>query len=203
MSADSTVSSTAAVPSSNGTQVSAEAGTRATAASGVRVDLTRCDGCAVIGTATGVRGSLAAALVGVRNRALLMSVDGSGAPASVVNVPYGASFPKPTNGALTCAESRCVIVARSADDKAVLSAFELADSGWVDRSGSAGFISATGKGTAVLVEGGPAVAIQVRNGTATLWTVLAWNGDRYTSVGCAPDSDSPDLTSLDQQTCPS
>jgi hypothetical protein len=130
-----------------------------------------------------------------------MAVDSSGEARSIANIPYGTTFPAPADGVLVCGATRCVIAAMSADGRAVLSAFELTDAGWVDRSGSGGFRSATSRGVPVLLDGGAAAAIQLSDGSTTVWTVLAWNGRNYTAAGCMPDAETPDLAAIDPARC--
>ena len=169
----------------------------------VDVTLANCEECTVIGTAAGVAGGLSVALISQNGRAVLLSLDGSGAVRGASNVPYGSTFPSPPDGRLGCGgDARCVVVGAQPDGHAVLSAFQLnGDGSWTDLSGSGGFVSATGDGVAVPLEGGYAAAIKVSDGATTVWTVIAWNGSAFAVVGCTPDGATPDLSALDLGVC--
>lgn len=169
----------------------------------VNVQLVDCADCAVIGTHANVVGSYSAALTTRGGRATLLAVDPAGTVAGVLNVPYGVSFPPPAEGRLACgAGGRCVVVAGQPDGTAVLSVFELTAAGtWRDLSGAGGFVSATSKGAPVAIEDSLGVAIQVSDGATTVWTVLSWNGQQFSVLGCAPDGDAPDLAALDLTSC--
>ena len=121
--------------------------------------------------------------------AVLLSVNGNGSRAGVINVPYGSSFPAPADGRLACdAAARCVVVGRQSDGTAILSVFALGAGGaWTDESGS-GFPSATSVGQAVDVDGDGVleIAVQESDGSHTGWIVFAWSGDKFTIKGCAP-----------------
>ena len=112
---------------------------------GLNVSLANCDGCTVLATHRGVTGELSAALVGTGSgRAILLSVGGDGQVSGVIGVPYGAAFSAPDGGVLACAQGRCVVQGRQSDGRAILSAFELTDTGaWRDVSGDDAFPSAT------------------------------------------------------------
>lgn len=169
----------------------------------VPVDLVGCDDCEVLATRAAVVGTYAAALISRGGRANLLSLDPTGTVVGIVNIPYGATFAAPPDRMLACgAGGRCVVVAAQPDGRAILSAYQLADNGgWLDLSGAAGFVSATTKGLVVPLEDAYGVAIQVSDGTTTVWTVLSWNGTMYGSIGCAPDAETPNLSLLDPQLC--
>ncbi len=98
--------------------------------------------------------------------------------------------------------SRCVVVGALPAGRAILSAFELTESGaWRDLSGDGGFVSATAKGYPVVLQDSLGVAIQDSNGTSTVWMVLSWTGQFYTVLGCAPDAAVADLTALSSNIC--
>lgn len=174
-----------------------------TAPATVAVELVDCDDCAVIATRSNVAGDLSAALITSGGRATLLSVDAAGSVIGILNVPYGATFPAPGDGQLACGDDgRCVVVAAQPDGRAILSAFLLTETGaWQDLSGSGGFVSATTRGQPVMAAGSVGVAIQVSDGTTTVWTVLHWNGELFATVGCAPDAAAPDLTALSLASC--
>ncbi len=173
------------------------------APSTVAVQLVGCQDCAVLATNSNVVGAVSAALISTEGRAALLSVNAAGAVLGVLNVPYGVTFPAPAGGELACgAGGRCIVVAAQSDGHPILSAFQLAaDGGWRDLSGNTGFVSGTAKGQAVAIEDALGVAIQVTDGSTTVWTVLAWDGSRFSSLGCAPDADSPDLAALNPAAC--
>jgi hypothetical protein len=169
----------------------------------VAVKLVNCADCTVIATHADVVPGYSAALITSDGRGALLSVDGGGTVVGITNVPYGTTFAVPPDGQLTCgAGGRCVVLAAQPDGRAILSAFALGSSGaWVDLTGSTGFVSATARGQAVSIEGAVGVAIQVSDGTTTVWTVLAWNGQAFNSIGCTADATTPDLTALTPDAC--
>ena len=120
-----------------------------------------------------------------------------------VFVSSGVTFAAPPDGRLACgAGGRCLVQATQADGNAVLSAFGLgADGQWTDLSGSDGFVSATDKAVPVVLEDALGAAVQVTDGTTTVWNVLAWNGSEFATIGCGPGGDAPDLAALDMAAC--
>ncbi len=169
----------------------------------VEVQLVGCQDCQVLGTHGDVVGGYSAALVSQGGRAAVISVDRAGTLVAIQSVPYGVTFAAQPDGRLACgAGGRCLVLATQADGKAVLSAFGLgADGRWTDLSGSDGFVSATDKAVAVMLEDALGAAVQVTDGTTTIWNVLAWNGSEFATLGCGPDGDAPDLPSLDLAAC--
>lgn len=161
--------------------------------SGVNVSLANCDGCTVVATRSDVAAGRSAALVSTGSgRGLLLSVGSDGQVAGVIGVPYGAAFPAPADGVLPCAQGRCVVTGRQNDGRAILSAFELTDTGaWRDVSGDDAFPSATERSAIVDLDGELAVAVQDQGDAATVWMLYTWGGDRYAVLGCAPDGDPP------------
>ncbi len=185
------------VPDAGSTgDVAAEAGP-------VQVRLAECADCQVLGTHANVVDGYSAALISQGGRAVIAAIDPSGAPAGILAVPYGVTFAAPADGRLACgAGGRCIVVAAMADGRAVLSAYGLAADGtWTDLSGSGGFVSATAKGLPVSLEDELGAAVQDTDGTRTVWNVLSWNGSAFATLGCGPDADTPDLTSLDLALC--
>jgi hypothetical protein len=153
------------------------------------VDLSGCSGCAVVASRGGVVAGLGAALVTTPTGAALLSVRPGGSRAGAINVPYGSTFPPPDGGVLACGNGgRCVVVGRQQDGTAILSAFALAaDGSWRDLSGSGGFPSATGVGTAADLDGDGNLEIVVQEALqdGVGWIVFGWIGDRYEIRGCA------------------
>ncbi len=184
-------------PAGPGTEVAPEPPTQAPApapsADGLSVSLANCDGCSVVATHRDVAGGRSAALVSTGSgRGVLLSVGSDGQVAGVIGVPYGAAFPAPADGVLTCAQTRCVVSARQADGRAILSAFELTGSGaWRDVSGDDAFPSATERSAVVDLDGELAIAVQDQGDGAAVWMLYTWGGDRYAVFGCAPDGDPP------------
>ena len=141
-----------------------------------------------------VVGGYSAALVSQGGRAAVISVDPAGALVAIQSVPYGrdvrahsrtAGWPAAPAAGASCRP-------RSPTGKAVLSAFGLgADGRWTDLSGSDGFVSATDKAVAVVLEDALGAAVQVTDGTTTIWNVLAWNGSEFATLGCGPDGEAP------------
>ncbi len=163
---------------------------------GLNVSLANCDGCTVLATHRDVTGDLSAALVGTGSRAILLSVGADGSAAGVIGVPYGAAFPQPDGGVLPCAGSRCVVEGRQPDGRAILSAFELTDTGaWRDISGDDAFPSATEQAAVVDVDGSLAIAVQDQGDGGAVWLLYTWSGDKYVVVGCNADGPAP--TSVD------
>jgi len=160
---------------------------------GLNVSLANCDGCTVLATHRDVAGGRSAALVGTGSgRAILLSVGSDGQVAGVIGVPYGAAFPTPGSGVLPCAQGRCVVTGRQTDGRAILSAFELTESGaWRDVSGDDAFPSATERSAVVDLDGELAIAVQDQGDGSAVWMLYTWGGDRYAVLGCAPDGDPP------------
>lgn len=160
---------------------------------GLNVSLANCDGCSVVATHRDVAGGRSAALVSTGpGRGLLLSVGSDGQVAGVIGVPYGAAFPAPADGVLPCVQGRCVVSGRQSDGRAILSAFELTDSGaWRDVSGDDAFPSATERSAAVDLDGDLGIAVQDQAAGAAVWMLYTWGGDRYAVLGCAPDGDPP------------
>ena len=87
---------------------------------------------------------------------------------------------------------RCFVLARGGDGNAVIAVFLLAaDGSWRDVTPSGGIRSASGIGTAVDVTGDGLldVAVQASVAGGTVWRVLAWSGDGFSLLGCAPATD--------------
>ena len=160
---------------------------------GLNVSLANCDGCTVLATHRGVTGDLSAALVGTGSgRAILLSVAGDGQVSGVIGVPYGAAFTAPDGGVLACAQGKCVVQGRQSDGRAILSAFELTDSGaWRDVSGDDAFPSATERAAVIDLDGELGIAVQDQGDGAAVWMLYTWGGDRYAVVGCAVDGAAP------------
>lgn len=171
----------------------AQAAGPASTGDGLNVSLANCDGCSVVATHRDVTSGRSAALVSTGSgRALLLSVGADGQVAGVIGVPYGAAFPAPDDGVLPCAAGRCVVSGRQADGRAVLSAFELIDSGaWRDVSGDDAFPSATERSAVIDLDGELAIAVQDQAAGAAVWMLYTWGGDRFAVLGCAPDGDPP------------
>ncbi|WP_157970758.1 hypothetical protein [Nakamurella deserti] len=169
----------------------------------VDVQLVGCDDCQVLGTHADVVGNYSAALISQGGRAAMISVDPAGALVAVQAVPYGVTFAAQPDGRLACgAGGRCLVRAAQADGRAVLSAFGIgADGRWTDLSGSDGFVSATERAEVVELEDALGAAVQVTDGTTTVWNVLAWNGTEFATLGCGPGADAPDLAALDLAAC--
>ena len=160
----------------------------------VPISLANCDGCSVLATHRAVSGDLSAALVGTQaGRAILLSVDPDGQVKGVIGVPYGASFAAPANGVLACdGQARCAVEGTQPDGRAILSAFELTETGaWRDVSGDDAFPSATERAGVIDLGGELGLAVQVQGAAAAVWMLYQWSGDRFTVVGCAPDGDLP------------
>ncbi len=150
----------------------------------------------MLATHRDVTGELSAALVGTGSRAILLSVTPDGAATGVIGVPYGAAFPAPDGGVLACADSQCVVEGRQPDGRAILSAFELTDSGaWRDVSGDDAFPSATEQASVVDIDGSLAIAVQDQGDAGAVWLLYTWSGDRFVVLGCSADGLAP--TSLD------
>ena len=160
---------------------------------GLNVSLANCDGCTVLATHRGVTGELSGALVGTGSgRAILLSVRPDGTVAGVIGVPYGAAFSAPDGGVLACAQGRCVVQGRQADGRAILSAFELTDSGaWRDVSGDDAFPSATERAAVVDLGGALGIAVQDQGSAEAVWMLYQWSGDRFAVVGCTADGAPP------------
>ena len=160
---------------------------------GLNVSLANCDGCTVLATHRGVTGELSAALVATESgRAILLSVGGDGQVSGVIGVPYGAAFSAPDGGVLACAQGRCVVQGRQSDGRAVLSAFELTDTGaWRDVSGDDAFPSATERAAVIDLDGELGIAVQDQADGAAVWMLYTWGGDRYAVAGCAADGPAP------------
>lgn len=165
----------------------------APAGAALNLSLANCDGCAVLATHRDVVASRSAALVGTGSgRGMLLSVGADGHVAGVIGVPYGAAFNAPADGVLPCAQGRCVVTGRQADGRAILSAFELTDSGaWRDMSGDDAFPSATERSAVVDLDGELAIAVQDQGNGSAVWMLYTWGGERYAVLGCAPDGDPP------------
>lgn len=199
-----TVESTAGSPDTEdgaGTQPATEppaAPTTAAAApapsgDALNVSLANCDGCTVLATHRDVAAGRSAALVSTGSgRGILLSVGADGQVAGVIGVPYGAAFASPDDGLLPCAQGRCVVTGRQADGRAILSAFELTDSGaWRDVSGDDAFPSATERSAVIDLDGELAIAVQDQGDGAAVWMLYTWGGDRFAVLGCAADGDPP------------
>ena len=160
---------------------------------GLNVSLANCDGCTVLATHQAVTGELSAALVGTGSgRAILLSVAGDGQVSGVIGVPYGAAFSAPDGGVLACAQGRCVVQGRQSDGRAILSAFELTDTGaWRDVSGDDAFPSATERAAVIDLDGELGIVVQDQGDGAAVWMLYTWGGDRYAVVGCAADGAAP------------
>lgn len=159
---------------------------------GLTVSLANCDGCTVLATHRDVTGDRSAALVGTGSRAILLSVAADGATIGAIGVPYGAAFAEPEGGVLGCAQGRCVVQGRQPDGTAILSAFELTDTGaWRDVSGDDAFPSATEQAAVLNIDGALALAVQNQGDGRTVWLLYTWNGDRYVVVGCSADGSAP------------
>jgi len=164
---------------------------------GLNISLANCDACTVLATHRDVAAGRSAALVSTGSgRGILLSVgsDGqaAGQVAGVIGVPYGAAFSAPADGVLPCAQGRCVVQGRQADGRAILSAFELTDSGaWRDVSGDDAFPSATERSAVIDLDGELAIAVQDQADGPAVWMLYTWGGDRYAVLGCAPDGDPP------------
>lgn len=160
---------------------------------GLNVSLANCEGCTVLATHRDVTGALSAALVGTGSgRAILLSVAGDGQVNGVIGVPYGAAFAAPGGGVLACAQGRCVVEGRQSDGRAILSAFELTDTGaWRDVSGDDAFPSATERAAVINLDGELGIAVQDQGDGAAVWMLYTWGGDRYAVVGCAADGAAP------------
>lgn len=169
------------------------------------IALADCGGCSVIATFEASDGGFSAAEVATAGgRVVLLSIAADGQVAGVVNVPYGASFPTPPDGALPCDGVRCVVIGRQSDGRAILSAFEITDSGaWRDVSGDDAFPSASERGGAVDLDSGLGVAVQDRSDAATVWLVYGWNAgeDRFAPIGCAPDGPTLPAAGLSVDAC--
>ncbi len=163
---------------------------------GVRVAPSVCAGCtSVIAAAPHVTAGYDAALMATSKSPALISLGPDGDLAGIINVPYGTAFPTPSGRRLPCdSAGRCLVRATMPDGTAVVSAFELTgDGAWRDlmTSSTPGFRSSTARSGVVDVGGGAlGIAIQVSGDGQTGWMVLAWSGDRYAPIGCAPDSPS-------------
>ncbi len=160
---------------------------------GLNVSLANCEGCTVLATHRGVTGDLSAALVGTGSgRAILLSVATDGQVSGVIGVPYGAAFPAPDGGVLACAQGKCVVQGRQSDGRAILSAFELTDSGaWRDVSGDDAFPSATERAAVIDLVGELGIAVQDQGDGAAVWMLYTWGGDRFAVAGCAADGAPP------------
>ncbi|RIJ69841.1 hypothetical protein D1871_20795 [Nakamurella silvestris] len=184
------------------TSTSSSSVTTSAAGQVISVQLTGCDGCTVIGSKASVAGAYSAALISRGGRGALVSVTSDGAVRGVVNIPYGSSFPAPAQGLLPCDDDgRCVVTAEQGGT-AVLSAFSLDGNGqWTDLSGDGGYPSTTAKGGPITVNGSLGLAVQESESGAPIWMVLAWNGERYAVLGCAPDGPVPAAGGLDPALC--
>jgi hypothetical protein len=159
---------------------------------GLNVSLANCEGCTVLATHRAVTGDLSAALVATGARAILLSVAADGEARGVIGVPYGAAFSSPDGGVLACAAGTCVIEGRQPDGRAIVSAFELTDTGaWRDVSGDDAFPSATENGAVIDAGDRLAIAVQDQGDGAAVWVLYTWDGTRYTVVGCAADGPAP------------
>jgi len=170
----------------------------------LNVSLANCDGCSVLATHRAVTGDLSAALVGTGSgRAILLSVSGDGQVSGVIGVPYGAAFTSPAGGVLACAQGRCVVEGRQMDGRAILSAFELTETGaWRDVSGDDAFPSATEQAAAIDLDGELAIAVQDQADDAAVWMLYTWGGERYGVVGCSADGPPPNsLDSVSPASC--
>lgn len=171
---------------------------------GLNVSLANCDGCSVLATHRAVTGDLSAALVSTGSgRAILLSVAGDGQVSGVIGVPYGAAFTSPAGGVLACAQGRCVVAGRQIDGRAVLSAFELTETGaWRDVSGDDAFPSATEQAAVIDLDGELAIAVQDQADDAAVWMLYTWGGERYAVVGCSADGPPPNsLDSVSPASC--
>lgn len=171
---------------------------------GLNVSLANCDGCTVLATHRDVAGGRSAALVSTGSgRGILLSVGGDGRVAGVIGVPYGAAFAAPDDGVLPCAQGRCIVQGRQPDGRAILSAFELTESGaWRDVSGDDAFPSATERAAVIDLDGELAIAVQDQGDGSAVWMLYTWGADRYTVLGCAPDGDPPAAAAaVSPQTC--
>jgi len=159
----------------------------------LNVSLANCDSCTVLATHRSVTGDLSAALVSTGSgRAILLSVAGDGQVSGVIGVPYGAAFTSPGGGVLACAQGRCVVEGRQTDGRAILSAFELSETGaWRDVSGDDAFPSATEQSAVIDLDGELAIAVQDQADGAAVWLLYTWGGERYAVVGCAADGPAP------------
>jgi hypothetical protein len=168
------------------------------------VSLANCEGCSVLATHRAVTGDLSAALVSTGSgRAILLSVAGDGQVSGVIGVPYGAAFTAPDGGVLACAQGRCVVEGRQSDGRAVLSAFELTETGaWRDVSGDDAFPSATEQAAVINLDGELAIAIQDQANGAAVWMLYTWGGERYAVVGCSADGPAPNsVNSVSPSAC--
>ncbi len=190
--AEQPASTTAADPVQTTEAPSAEPPPAAPEGDGLNVSLANCDGCTVLATHRDVTGDLSAALVGTGARAILLSVAADGEARGVIGVPYGAAFPAQTTGVLACSAGTCVVEGRQLDGRAILSAFELTDTGaWRDVSGDDAFPSATENAAVVDAGDRLAIAVQDQADGAAVWVLYTWDGTRYTVVGCAADGPAP------------
>lgn len=187
----------------DGVAVEASSAAPTSPAGGADVQLVGCEDCQVLGTHADVVAGYSAALISQGGRAAVISVDPAGGLVGIMAVPYGVTFAVQPGGRLACgAGGRCLVVAAQSDGRVVLSAFALgADGNWTDLSGSGGFVSATTKGLPVALEDALGAAVQVTDGTTTVWNVLAWNGSAFATLGCGPDGDAPDLATLELANC--
>ena len=84
---------------------------------------------------------------------------------------------------LACAQGRCVVEGRQSDGRAILSAFELTDTGaWRDVSGDDAFPSATERAAVINLDGELGIAVQDQGDGAAVWMLYTWGGDRYAVV---------------------
>lgn len=158
----------------------------------VAVDMTKCEGCQVIGVAAAVQPGLDAALATAPQGAVLLATRADGAVVGVANIPYGATFPAPAGKVLPCDRSgRCFVTAVQPQGNGVISAFHLAPDGqWRDVTASGGFTSAAPTALVRDVDGDGLldIAVQAAADGALRWVVYHWSGDRFTALGCAPGS---------------
>ena len=85
-----------------------------------------------------------------------------------------------------------MVTGRQTDGRALLSAFELTESGaWRDVSGDDAFPSATERSAVIDLDGELAIAVQDQGDGSAVWMLYTWGGDRYAVLGCAPDGDPP------------
>ena len=78
------------------------------------------------------------------------------------------------------------------DGRAILSAFELTDSGaWRDVSGDDAFPSATERAAVIDLGGELGIAVQDQADGAAVWMLYTWGGGQYSVIGCSADGPAP------------
>ena len=172
------------------------------AATTTALTVSNCPGCVVLATHVDVAPGLNAALVTARGRALLVAVRSGGAVAAAANITYGATFPRPADGVLPCADGRCLVQGVQSDGRAVISAWTLSESGsWTDVSIPNGFVSANPNARIVDLVGSQGIAVQEQQGPSAIWTVYGWDDGEYAVIGCVPVGQPIAVDSLDQDAC--